>query len=269
MKSLKFNEHNETFLFLSGLKLRDTENFMIDKEGVKDIKFEYIESVLSKNIDSIKDALISCASKTVFCKTYDDAVKVFDLEKNNVNVVSTDDQLLFERSGFITKESKVGRTEISDIELNDLKVKKLEAEEKVRELTLQPKTLKMNLMTDILVVKKKLINIIDESNKEAKEITNIQNIIDTLTLKYNALKFKSNFERNTTENEFFAEFCEHLNFSNIEEYRQKMLKPIASTTIKGINDRLNASKKELAKSKFNKRNIKFITNLILNFRKIE
>lgn len=251
LKNLNFNEHNETFLFLSGLKLKDTVNFMIDKEGVKNINFEYIENVLSCNMDIIKDALISCASKTVFCKTYDDAVKVFDIEKNNVNVVSTDDQLLFERSGFITKESNVGRTEISDAELNDLKVKKLEAEEKVCDLTLQPETSKINLMSDVSVIKRKLINIIEENVVVTKEYENMKVIINTLNLKLNALKLKSANEGNPTEDEFFAKFCKLLNFPNIGEYRQKMLKPIASTTINGINDRLNAFKIELAKSKFN------------------
>lgn len=250
LKSLNFNEHNETFLFLSGLKLKDTEEFMVDKEGVRDIKFEYIENVLSTNMDSIKDALISCASKTVICKTYDDAVKVFDLEKNNVNVVSTDDQLLFERSGFITKDSKVCRSEISDKELNDLKLKRLEAEEKVRELALvTSKTSKIKLMSEISIIKRKLINIIEETNNEHKEAEKIKKIINSLTLKNNSLKQKSSYEGNPTEDEFFAEFCKQFSFPNIGEYRERMLHPIAPTTMKGINDRVEACKIELSKSK--------------------
>lgn len=255
LKNLNFNDHNETFLFVSGMKLKNTDDFMIDKEGVKNIKFEYIESVLSSNMESIKDALISCASKTVFCKTYDDAVKLFDIEKNNVNVVSTDDQLLFERSGFITKEANVGRTEISDAELNDLKVKKLEAEQKVCDLTLQPETSKINLMSDVSVIKRKLINIIEENVVVTKEYENMREIVNALTLKLNALKLKSTNEVNPTEDEFFAKFCKLLNFPNIGEYRQRMWKPIATTTINGIKDRLNAFKIELDKSKFYKKKV--------------
>ncbi|CAO1316467.1 unnamed protein product [Diamesa serratosioi] len=251
MKKLKLTEHNETFLFLSGLKLQDTEKFMIDKEGVKHIQFEYIENVLSNITDSIKDALISCASKTVFCKSYDDAVKVFDLEKNNVNVVSTDDQLLFERSGFITKGSKESEFEISDAIFNDFRIKKLEAEEKLRVLLSEQTKSKTMIMSLISLTEKKLINIIEEIDNASKEVDIIDETIDTLTDKLTALK---NQEGNhpTAEDEFFADFCKYLKIPNIKEYRQRMLNPTAawSTVLDGINDRLYDYKKELDISKY-------------------
>lgn len=261
LNKLKLTEHNETFLFVPGLKLKDTEHFMVDKEGVKNIKFEYIENVLCDNMESIKNALISCASKTIFCKTYDDAVMVFDLEKNNVNVVSTDEQLLFERSGFITKGSKEAGAEISDAELHDYKVQKLESEVKVRELLLQQKESKIMLMSDIPITEKKLIKILEEISNISKEIENIEKIINKLSKKCDALKLKSNHEENPTEYEFFGEFCKQLNIPNIAEYRQKMLSPNASSTISEINDRWNACKMELDKSKFTVNKFKQTFNL--------